>query len=601
MVRRLKTIMVVCFVLVNALFLAGVSYLSYTYFFTFTTEEISQSRLALLNESANKLSGFTRNISEAGKFIAIDRSVIDLFSEEHENAYAALVKRDELQGIVRDVSSLKREIYSIEIYTDWFNDYPYLYKDTFYPESELDHFTWFQPFIESVDNGWAPEHIDPHSKNEVISYIHRIMDARNRTVGYIKVNVKSTEFLGFLRDMNLHEEIKEPFILLNTGGSVIAETHSRQDFPMVDELLMKSEDQTFERLIPKYDKITNYHEVVQEVDNPYMLILSEPNQEQWRLAQVILIDELYEDTNQLRLFIIVIGTAAILLSIPIVYSIGRWITKPITHMVGAMRKVEKGQFHVQLNHHYIEEYDILTDNFNQMTKELDKLVRQVEEENAYRREAELRALQSQIMPHFLYNTLDMIKWKSMDHDVENVENMVNNLSKMLRIGLSGGLHFIQLREELEHARAFIDIQKQRLPQNINYRVRVPAKLKDLYVPKIIIQPFLENSLKHGYTLTETEKVELLVHASIDEEQEMVIIHIEDEGIGFPPDWSLEQKTGIGITNVRERIWLYCGEHYDVRLMNKEEGGTKVTITLPIYENNPSIHRKELLDSGSNSI
>ena len=426
MVRRLKTIMVVCFVLVNALFLAGVSYLSYTYFFTFTTEEISESRLSLLNESANKLSGFTRNISEAGKFIAIDRSVIDLFSQEYEDPYTALVNRDELQNIVRDVSSLKREIQSIEVYTDWFKDYPYLYKNTLYPESELGLFPWFRTFIESVDNGWAPEHLDPHSGHEVISYIHRIMDSRNRTVGYIKVNVKSTEFLGFLRDMNLYEEINEPFILLNTGGSVIAETHSRYDFPMMNKLLTKSPDTMFERLIPKYDKRTNYHEVVQEDNEHYMILLSEPNQEQWRLAQIILIDELYEDTRQLRLFIIVIGSAAILLSIPIVYSIGRWITKPITHMVRAMRKVEKGQFDVQLNEHYIEEYDILTGNFNQMTKELDKLVKQVEEEHANRREAELRALQSQIMPHFLYNTLDMIKWKSMDHDVENVEEMVNN-------------------------------------------------------------------------------------------------------------------------------------------------------------------------------
>lgn len=604
MVRKLKTIMVVCFVLVNALILACVSYLSYSYFFKFTTEEISQSRIALLNESANKLSGFTRNISEAGKFIAIDRSVIQLFSEEYDNPYDALVKRDELQQIVRDVSSLKREIDSIEVYTDWFSQYPYLYKDTIYPEVELEEFHWFQSFIASVDNGWAPEHMDPHTGKDVISYIHRVMDARNRTVGYIKVNVKSSQFLGFLRDMNLYEEINEPFILLNTGGTVIAETHSRHDFPMVNELLTKSDDRMFERLIPKYDKLTNYHEVVKTNNDHYMLLLSKPNHEQWRLAQIIMLDELYRDTNQLRVFIIIIGSVAIVLSIPIVYSIGRWITKPVTEMIRAMRKVEKGHFNVELKEHYIEEYDILTDNFNQMTKELDKLVKQVEEENTNRREAELRALQSQIMPHFLYNTLDMIKWKSMDHDVDNVENMVNNLSKMLRIGLSGGLNFIQLREELEHARSFVDIQKQRLTQKIEYKVRVPAKLKDLYVPKIIIQPFIENSLKHGYSLTDTENIHLHVHANIEEHQEILVLQIEDQGTGIPNDWSIEQSSGIGIKNVRERISLYCGEDYDVHVTNKEEGGVRVTIKLPIYEENPMMMQKDskdkdILDSNSN--
>lgn len=586
MIRKLKTIMVVCFVLVNALFLAGVSYSSYQYFFNFTSEEISETKLTLLNESANKLSGVIQNIRETGTYIAVDRTLMDIFENTELSPYQALVERNELKNLAQNVASLKQEVYSIEIYTDRFQEYSYLYDYNVQPESNLTEQDWFEPFIKNVDNGWVPRHTDDVMNREMISYVHRILNQRSETIGYIKVNVLAEHFLEYLVDTDLYEEINEPFILLNTGGRIIAETHSREEFPILNDITLPIENEIYEQLVPEYDQLTDHHQLIRKDNEYYLLLISQPNYEQWRLVQVIPVDDLYAETQELGIHVLVIGLIAIILSIPIVYGIGKWITKPISQMVKAMRQVEKGQFDVQVQHHYIEEYDILGKNFNQMTNELSELLAKLEKENVHRREAEMRALQSQIMPHFLYNTLDMIKWKSLDHDAKDVGDMVNKLSKMLRIGLSGGLKFIRLRDELDHAKCYIDIQKQRQSQAIDYKVRVPASLKDYYVPKIILQPFIENSIKHGYHNVKSKKMEITVQGEISKNNQYMQLTIKDNGTGLPDNWSFSDAKGIGIHNVRERIAMYCGEQFDVDIYNHQKGGVIVEIRLPIYQEQP---------------
>ncbi|SHM52895.1 sensor histidine kinase [Gracilibacillus kekensis] len=586
MIRKLKTIMVICFVFVNALFLAAVSYTSYQYFFNFTSNEISETKLSLLNESANKLSGVIKNISEAGTFVAIDRTVAEVFDDVETNPYDALVERNKLKNLINNVASLKQEVYSIELFTDRYQEYSYLYDHTIQPESHLTKREWFAPFIKNVDNGWVPRHTDALMDREMISYVHRILNQRNQTVGYIKVNILAEHFLEYLNDTDLYQEINEPFILLNTGGRIIAETHSREEFPIVNDITVRTKNEIYERLIPKYDEKTNHHQLIKRDNEYHLLLISKPNYEQWRLVQVIPVDNLYAETKELGIFVLVVGFIAILLSIPIVYGIGKWITKPISQMIKGMRKVEKGDFDVQMNRHYVEEYDIMANNFNQMTGELAELLEKLDIENSNRREAEMRALQSQIMPHFLYNTLDMIKWKSLDHDADEVSDMVNKLSKMLRIGLSGGLKFIRLRDELDHAKCYIDIQKQRQAQDIQYKVRVAASMKDLYVPKIILQPFIENSIKHGYHSDQPGQMEITVNGSILEDERHIKLTIKDNGSGLPENWTFSDAKGIGIQNVRERIAMYCGEEFDVKLFNHLEGGVMVEIILPIYHHQP---------------
>ncbi|WP_100406495.1 sensor histidine kinase [Bacillus solitudinis] len=590
MFRKLTTIMVISFVMVNGLFLSGLSYVSYKYFFNFTSEEISETRLTLLNESAKKLSGFITSISEAGMYIAINQNVIQMFSDDPASTYDAIAEQRELTQLINGVTSLKTFIDSIEIFTDRYENYPRIPGKIVQPKDILEKEEWFNQSFGKMDNGWVPKHQSSFSNQETISYVHRIMNQRGETVGYIKVNVLARTFFEYMSDKDLLKETNEPLILLNTGRRVIAQTHTSESFSVLDELTTSISSEPYKMLTETYNDYSNYHGLIKHGNELFLVLISEPNYEQWSLVQLIPVDPLYEETRKIGLYIFFMGLCGLLLSIPIVYWVGKRFTVPISKLITGMRYVEKGRFDKKVGPYYIEEYDILANNFNRMTTELNETLNNLKKENGFRREAELRALQSQIMPHFLYNTLDMIRWKAMDHNAEDISLMVNQLSKMLRIGLSGGEKFILLRDELEHAKSYIEIQRARLKEDITYELKIPASLKDLYVPKIILQPFIENSMKHGYTTTE-DKVRIIIFAKIVKEtnNNWLEITISDFGGGLPEDWNLEKTKGIGIKNVQERIWMYCGYPYGLKLFNHAEGGTSARIVLPIIKEHEELN------------
>src|SRR5690625_776353 len=145
---------------------------------------------------------------------------------------------------------------------------------------------------------------------------------------------------------------------------------------------------------------------------------------------------------------------------------------------------------------------------------------------------------------------------------------------MFRIGLSGGQSYISLRDELEHARCYIEIQRDRLDQEIQYDVDISATIKGYYVPKIILQPFIENSMRHGYPDEYEETIHIRVTGKIitSSTVDCLAIEITDNGVGFPPHWQITDAKGIGIRNIQERIWMYFGSQYGVECTNRSEGG-----------------------------
>ncbi|MDQ0227385.1 sensor histidine kinase [Metabacillus niabensis] len=583
MFRKLTMIVIVSFIAINAIFLTGVSLLSYKIFFQFTSNEISQTRLALLNENTEKISSFISTISDVGLYIAANRSVSDIFAEKPVSTYDAIQEQRSLTELSNHVSSLKNPIHSIEIYTDRFVGYPTISNSSVYPLEQIEKEPWMNVF-EKMDSGWVPKHMSLHHNIEMISYIHRLNSPRGKSVGYVKVNVVANTFFEKMGVDDLYEAVNEPLVLLNAGGRIITQKSSPQYKGIIDEITEPLSSEPFSILVDSYYNVTNKHQILTYGNEMFLLLISKPNNDSWQMVQLIPVANLYAKTKQLGYIVLLLGFCGLLLSIPFAFWIGKRIMKPIGEIIQGMRHVEKGNFEVKIGPYYIEEYNLLSENFNHMTAKLLESHNRLNEEHHYRREAELKALQSQINPHFLYNTLDMIHWKAMDHQAKEISFMVNQLSRMLRIGLSGGQKFIPLRDELEHVKCYINIQNARLPNPIRFDLKIPASLKDFYIPKIIIQPFIENSIRHGY-LEEEMPVQIKITAcsSKEMENEMLEISIFDNGIGLPAEFSIYSGKGIGIKNVQERIWLYCGKQYGIKLVNQKEGGVKVHITLPIIK------------------
>ena len=538
-IRKLSTTIVVSFVTINALFIIGITLIAYKIFIDFTSQEISETRLKLLNESTQKASNFITSVSDAGIYIATNRVVLRIFSESAGvDAYDSIVEQRELTDVINGIMTFKRDLHSIEIYTDRYESGPQVAEGLVFPIRIVQNERWFTLF-DTMDSGWISAHIDALSGDNVVSYMHRLINQQGRTVGYVKVNMLTETFVNYLHEEFQYDgDVQEELILIDPRGRIIVQTYD--DSAVVNEELAEADPSSFySRLRVPYMGLADHHQMLRFDNESYLLLVSRPTYERWKLLQLIPLDALYEETRKIGWYVVLLGLAGLLLSIPLSWWIGKKLIVPIRKIIQGMKHVETGNFDVRVDaDHYIEEYEILAQKFNHMTMQLDDLMKELEKESQAKREAEIKMLQSQITPHFLYNTLDIIHWRAMDLSDSKISMMVNQLSKMFRIGLSGGKKFIMMRDELEHVRCYVNIQRAQQSREIDYAIDVPASLKTLYVPKIILQPFVENSMRHGFPDQHAEviRIKLAARQMEDKNRAYLEVEIEDNGIGFPADW-----------------------------------------------------------------
>ena len=212
------------------------------------------------------------------------------------------------------------------------------------------------------------------------------------------------------------------------------------------------------------------------------------------------------------------------------------------------------------------------------------LMDQILQEQEKKRLYELNALQAQINPHFLYNTLDSIIWMEERGRSREAITMVSALAKLFRISISKGRSVITVREELEHVRNYLIIQKMRFKDKFTYEITAQEEALGERTVKLIVQPLVENAINHAIDETQPEALNIHIDAGVTREE--LIFTVADDGIGMPPE-VLESlltapagKSGIGVKNVHERIQLTYGDRYGLTVHSVEDEGTTVTIRLP---------------------
>ncbi len=219
-----------------------------------------------------------------------------------------------------------------------------------------------------------------------------------------------------------------------------------------------------------------------------------------------------------------------------------------------------------------------------------------------KRRSELEVLQSQINPHFLYNTLDSVIWMTEAGRQEEAIQMVTSLARLFRISLSRGSSVIPLADELEHARHYMTIQKIRYKNRFTFDVQAGPEVEGLYTLKLIVQPLLENAIYHGLSAVEDDGHIRVTARRMDDR---LVIDVEDDGMGMPPevaaqlleDYRPAVKTsgsGIGIRNVHRRIQLTFGKEYGLQVESEPDEGTRVRIILPVLDEGAAEpYRKEI--------
>ena len=316
------------------------------------------------------------------------------------------------------------------------------------------------------------------------------------------------------------------------------------------------------------------------------LIITSLSNTRWRLVGVAYFDEISQLQSAFKRIIAVVILCAALLSLIPASLIAHSVTKPILHLEHKMQKVEAGDLSVTISERSYTEIRAVSVAFNHMLARIRMLMDQVVQEQEKKRLYELNALQAQINPHFLYNTLDSIIWMEERGKSREAITMVSALARLFRISISKGRPTIFVHEELEHVRNYLIIQKMRFKEKFTYEITMEEAARNEQTIKLIIQPLVENAISHGFDQTLNDELHITVSAYLS--PSALIFCVKDDGVGMPPEKvdSLLQmppgKSGIGLKNVHERIQLICGSQYGLTIHSVEEEGTIVYARLPLH-------------------
>jgi two-component system sensor histidine kinase YesM len=307
----------------------------------------------------------------------------------------------------------------------------------------------------------------------------------------------------------------------------------------------------------------------------------------WRVAIFINRDAVTQTVTSFAFYIFLIGAAMIILFLVIIVLVTNSVTRPIKQLQNEMAEIESLNYGASL-HSFTKgprEVEELNDSFNSMMGRIHELTNSVVAEKEEQRKSELKALQNQINPHFLYNTLDSIIALIDKGENAKAEDMIVALSKFFRISISKGQNVIPLANEIEHARNYLLIQKMRFGDSFSYDIETEPGLEQYYVVKLILQPIIENSIGHG--IKEDEQGHISIRAYSD--GDLIKFEIKDNGYGMTQEKvdelvaSFKDDTvykGVGLKNVYQRIRIYYGTRADVLIHSDEDVGTTVTIVIP---------------------
>lgn len=270
------------------------------------------------------------------------------------------------------------------------------------------------------------------------------------------------------------------------------------------------------------------------------------------------------------------------LSPVLAFTVAAGVTRPIRDMTAALHQVERGNFDVRVTAGRADEIGEMGDTFNLMTGQIKELINRVREKQLLLDVAKNRALLAQVNPHFLYNTLDLIKWASKMGNMNAVSTVTVNLGRLLRAIVNIHEDMIPLRREMEIVDFYINIQKLRYGDRLNFSTEIPDELLDKQVPRLLLQPLVENAIEHGLQNMDGQGT-LTVRAA--KQGAYLVFSVIDNGAGFPDDFDLDQEPlpgalrGIGVVNVHSRARLYGDEQCGLAVGRDADGRTVVAVTV----------------------
>jgi two-component system sensor histidine kinase YesM len=297
----------------------------------------------------------------------------------------------------------------------------------------------------------------------------------------------------------------------------------------------------------------------------------------WRFIHLVEVRELVKQSNKIGMVTAMIASTMAILALVFSYIISGSITRPLLQLKKMMVDWMKGSRHVQGTFEK-DEIGIIGETFKRMVSENQELNEKLFHSELKEREAELRALQAQIKPHFLYNTLDSIYWMAVLQNNHDIAQMAVSLSESFKLSLNKGKETILVDKELKHIEHYMTIQNIRYNNRFKYIEDVDSSIKRVEILKLILQPLVENAIFHGL---EPKVGEGTIRLSGRREGDFLLFIVEDDGVGI--DDLMKTEQGYGLRNVRERILLYYGLSSTVTISSEQHKGTRIEIRFKLLQ------------------
>jgi Predicted signal transduction protein with a C-terminal ATPase domain len=574
--QRKITLLLVLFILIPLLLFGLLYYRSSNQFVMDRTDQETDQVVQLVQQNVDQL---LSKYEEQLKSIYEDEDAILQLSEMNRSRSEQPSAADAFNRFLRNYLRGKDDVDSIYLYSNH-NVYFADFKGSSYFTAQFDkHPEWQQAVDQAAGKAvWLPTFkLEPNRYNMQSTYYFSVgMQLKNvadtmQKIGTVYMNVKISALDHLIQNVNVSPN--GILMLADTDGHVLwhrntaAYDTSLQELPFYKELLAQKER----------------HMTVQ-LDNQSFRVSYVPSAyNHWLYLSFIPQSDLNEQSKELRRFfyltLIAFGGSFILLA----FLISRFITRPIRQIALAMKQIHKENVDVKLPAAADDEVGMLQASFNSMRRRINELIQEVRVVSEKEKEAEVRALQAQINPHFVYNSLDTINWVAIDREQDDISGMITALSDIMRYAIRPGEPWIILEEELKWARNYAYLQKIRFEDRFEVVIEASEELLLWKVPRLYLQPYLENAILHGMEHIEEGGI-ISVTIQPDEKTGGIRTVLKDNGGGIPEhelrEITMRRARGIGIYNLDDRLKLEFGPEYGVDICSDIHDGTVVTIILP---------------------
>ncbi|GAE32604.1 cache domain-containing sensor histidine kinase [Halalkalibacter hemicellulosilyticus] len=438
---------------------------------------------------------------------------------------------------------------------------------------------WSEPY-EVSRTGWG------YDGQQVISLVRVINDIYEikKPNGLVRIRLDSRELMKSVTN-GYADESNETFLLKDNGVVMFHQDQSKVGKPYPNEKLVEVVDQQ-EAVVTFQHNGEDHYAVIRNVNDQHIGM---------SLVSLVREDYILGEFAGIRYTMVIVISIVMLLTIVAFVGFVWTIVKPIIELTEQTKRFEYGNFNAKVKVRTNDEIGKLGTHFNAAVSHIQRLIETKYKLELQNKESELKALQSQINPHFLYNTLDMIRWTARIENAPDTGKSIEDLSRLFRISLSEGRVWITLKDEFAYVQSYLELQKRRLAGQLHYFIAVEAGIEQALVMKIIVQPLAENSIQHGFKRTHPNK---RMYIKAYRTKQGIAIDVIDNGKGMNVNeikyflfHSQKERDGGGyaLRNIHNRIVHAFGKKYGLELIHQEVG-TCIRIHLPFIEKDYELQR-----------